>query len=164
MRRLLPLLLSVPLLAAPVGAQQTLLVPPLTDVRVESPTFRGVGAAVNATPAALVLFPPERREALSIPFASISLLEVRRPNSSRSGAIRGAKYGALVGAAVFAVYAGVSLIFPDQQAFENVNYAATGALLLVGGAGVGAGYGAYQPGSHWEEVRPPSRLRVERDR
>lgn len=156
---LLALLLLAP--SATLRAQNLLLVPVGSPVRVEAPSFRGIGYAAEASNDALTLIVENRADPVVVPFASMDDLSVRRPNSWQRGALRWAGWGALAGAAAF----GASLLFVDYDFSDSsiekeIDPYSTGALLIGGGAAAGAVYGGLNPGTRWEEARPPFFVRV----
>lgn len=154
-------LLSLLFPGAHLWGQEAVAVLPMHEVRVASPSFEGVAAAARSSDAALTLFVPQQRDPLTVPFASMERLEVRRPVSRARGALKGAKWGALAGAAVGVVTYGLSQsLFRDTDTFRDVNWVATGSFFVLGGGAVGAGVGAYYPGGRWEPVPEPIRLRV----
>ena len=155
-------LLALSLPPASIAAQQATPVEPLHIVRVSAPAYEGVGYVSETGPSSMVLLSRGRNDPVVLPYASISELALRLPNTRRQGAIRGAKWGLAGGAAVFVATYALGQVFGDVGAFRDVQWGATGALFVLSGGAAGAAYGALEPGSRWEPVPAPVRLRIVR--
>ncbi len=147
---------------APAFAQQATPIEPLHVVRLQSPAFQGIGYVSETGPSSMRLFSRGRNDPVTVPFASISELDLRRERTARQGATRGAKLGAAGGAAAFVAAYGLGLVFGDAAVFRDVQWGSTAVLFVGAGAAGGAAWGALKPGSRWERVPPPVRLQIVR--
>ncbi|MDQ3556753.1 MAG: hypothetical protein M3409_08245 [Gemmatimonadota bacterium] len=161
-RPLCSALLGILLLSVSAHAQQVTLVEPLHVVRVQSAPFDGVGYVSETEASSMLLLSRGRNDRVTVPFATVTSLDLRRPNTPRQGAVRWGKRGLVVGTAAFVAAYGLGQLFGDVGAFRDVQWGPTAALFILGGGAGGAAYGALQPGGRWEPVSPPVRLRIVR--
>ena len=141
-------------------AQEWVSVAPGQRVKVNSPEARGTFVVQSAGLDTLVLTTPNGSETRSVPFASISRLEVSGGERSRmSGFGRGAGFGFLIGAGVGGMlgYAdgddecsGDSWCLFQMSASEKALVAgvAIGGLSAV----IGGIVGVANPGERWQRV------------
>jgi hypothetical protein len=157
--------LAIALIAAGLGgnvlpAQEWVSVAPGQRVKVSAPEARGTFVVQSAGLDTLVLIAPNGSETRSVPFASISRLEVSGGERSRmSGFGRGAGSGFLIGAAVGGIIgfadgdddcAEAGWCFVELSAGEK---ALLGGVVIGGLGGVIGGLvGVANPGERWQRV------------
>ena len=159
-RALLVALIAAGLAGSVLPAQEWVSVAPGQRVKINSPEARGTFVVQSAGLDTLVLTAPNGSETRSVPFASISRLEVSGGERSRmSGFGRGAGFGILIGAGIGGVLgfadgdddcAEAGWCFIEFSAGEK---ALLGGVVMGGLGGVIGGLvGVANPGERWHLV------------
>lgn len=159
-RVLVVALIAAGLAGSVLPAQEWVSVAPGQRVKVNSPEARGTFVVQSAGLDTLVLTAPNGSETRSVPFASISRLEVSGGERTRmSGFGRGAGSGFLIGAAVGGIIgfadgdddcSGATFCILEMSAGEKALFAG----VLIGGLGgaIGGIIGMANPGERWQRV------------
>jgi hypothetical protein len=147
-------LLTASLAIVPLAAQPPADLVVGARVRVSVADGRKLTGRVEQVTADMVVILPEGRDAVSLPIATLTHVEVSRGSQSRGrSAWRYAKWGAAIGAASGAV----SLGLQHDQVGDGSSVGSAVALgawsgMLFGGL-IGAAIGASRSGERWERVR-----------
>jgi hypothetical protein len=129
-------------------------------VRVTAPSMdldKGVGSVTELKTDTLVVEMEERADALDVPLADVTKLEIRGQQTSRA-TWTGAAIGAAVGGLGLTL-AAAAVCSGGACTIEDAGYLAIAAGGAVGGGLVGAGIGALIKTGGWEEV-PLDEIRV----
>jgi hypothetical protein len=140
-------------------AQQEPPVAPGDRVRVTAPnevSGRFVGTVMKIGADTCVLEVEGRAEALALPLASVTSLEVSR--GRKSNILKGAGIGLLIGGAV-GIVAGVAACSGDGCEYAGATVGSLGAIGAGVGLLIGTSAGASSSGELWEPV-PLDQLRV----
>lgn len=142
-----------------VGASLRLTVGPGTG-STDDRTMRVIGTLVRSTPDSLVVT-DSSGGVHSFSWGEIRSFEEKRSRTRGAGAIRGLKWGALLGGAGGAVLGAITGASCDPDRAILLCPGPWGGAAILGGlfggigAGVGAGVGAVSPGDQWVETSKP---------
>lgn len=147
------LLLSGPSVAS-LAAQRLPDVEPGTRVRLTAPELRkeqvtGDVLFMNSDTLVIEL---RNGENVEVPVASVERLEISRGPEYGKGLLRGAKYGALTGVGVGALFFLEGVVFDDDGGFYLIAVPFLTGVAAVSGALVGGLVGTIFPPETWEEI------------
>jgi hypothetical protein len=140
------------LVSASPLAGQALAVAPGQRVRVTTASFRGVGLVAATGADSLTLILENYPKPVVYPWSGVSRLDVRRPLSKPQGALKGAKWGAIIGSPFMGLVA-AAYSQDETRTKEDPSTALFAIVGIAEAAGIGAIVGAIHPGGAWDTVR-----------